>query len=64
MTFVSLPPGLHDLALPLILAYIGPETFLPFTSALAAIAGAVLIFWNRLVGFARKLRQMLTRRPD
>ena len=50
--------------LPWVLLYIGPEAFLPLTSALAAIAGAVLIFWNRLVGLAGKLWQMVTRRPD
>lgn len=45
-------------------AYIGPEAFLPFTSALAAIAGALLIFWNRVAGFARRIWQMFTRRPE
>jgi hypothetical protein len=55
---------MHDPVLPWILLYIGPEAFLPFTSALAAIAGAVLIFWNRLAGFVRRLWQMLTRRPE
>jgi undecaprenyl pyrophosphate phosphatase UppP len=35
--------------------YIGPDVFLPITSALAAIAGVLLMFWHRIVGFARKL---------
>ena len=47
-----------------ILLYIGPEAFLPITSALAAIAGAVLIFWNRVVGLARKIWQTITRKPE
>ena len=43
--------------------YIGPDAFLPITSALAAIAGVALMFWNRLVSAFRKLYQMVTRRP-
>ena len=50
--------------LPWVLLYIGPEAFLPLTSAIAAITGAVLIFWNRLAGLARKLWRMVTRRTD
>ena len=64
MAVVNLASEIHHTVLPWVLLYIGPEAFLPLTSALAAIAGAVLIFWNRLVGFARKLWQMVTRRPD
>lgn len=33
--------------------YIGPDTLMPAASALAAIAGVVLMFWRRLVGFMR-----------
>ena len=57
-------PGIDGPVLPWVLLYIGPEAFLPITSALAAIAGAVLIFWNRVVGFARKVWQVITRRPE
>lgn len=64
MALVCLAPEVHHTVLPWVLLYIGPDAFLPLTSAFAAIAGAVLIFWNRLVGFARKIRQMMTRRPD
>lgn len=64
MALVSLAAEVHHAVLPWVMLYIGPEAFLPFTSALAAIAGAVLIFWNRVVGIARKIWQVLTRRPD
>jgi hypothetical protein len=40
---------------PLILAYIGPDQFLPLTSILGAIAGLLLMFWNRVVGFAGRV---------
>lgn len=53
----------HSL-LPWVFLYIGPDAFLPLTSALAAIAGAALIFWNRLAGLARKIWQIVTRRPS
>ncbi len=33
--------------------YLGPDTLMPVASALAAIAGAILLFWRRLVGFVR-----------
>ena len=50
--------------LPWIWLYIGPDVLLPITSALAAIAGVALIFWNRLVGIFRKIWLMLTRRSS
>jgi hypothetical protein len=31
--------------------YIGPDQFLPLTSALGAIAGLVLMFWTRVKAF-------------
>ncbi len=31
---------------PVVLAYIGPETIVPLTSALAAIAGVLMLCWN------------------
>ncbi len=30
----------------LIVAYVGPETILPLMSALAAVAGVFMMFWN------------------
>ena len=50
--------------LPWILLYIGPDVFLPITSALAAIAGVALMFWNRLAVFFRKIWLIVTRRSN
>lgn len=33
--------------------YFGPETIMPLASALAVVAGVVLMFWRRTVGFVR-----------
>lgn len=33
--------------------YIGPDTLMPVASALAAIAGVLLMFWRRTVGAVR-----------
>lgn len=49
-----------DLLAPVVL-YVGPDVFLPITSALAAIVGVVLMFWNRVVGLGRRLLQMRSR---
>jgi hypothetical protein len=48
--------------LPIMMLYIGPETMLPLASALAAIGGVLLIFWQRLVGLVRKLWRVLMRK--
>ena len=45
---------LGALALPVLL-YIGPDVFLPLTSALAAIAGVLLMFWQRIVGLVGRI---------
>jgi len=45
--------------LPSVILYIGPDVFLPLTSALAAIAGVVLMFWQRFVMLFRRLWRML-----
>lgn len=53
--------------------YFGPETIMPLASAAAAIAGALLLFWQRVIAYARRfaggirsvavgLRTALTRR--
>jgi hypothetical protein len=46
--------------LPLIALYIGPETVLPFLSALAAVGGVLLMFWQRVVGLLRQLWQLIS----
>ncbi len=33
-----------------VVLYIGPDVFLPLTSALAVVVGAALMFWQKLVG--------------
>ena len=54
--------SLHNLVFPvsldphqfLVILYIGPETILPLTSALAAIVGVLLLVWHRVVELIRK----------
>ena len=58
--------GLIDIGalhtLPFLLLYIGPETMLPLASALAAIGGVLLIFWQRFVALLRKLWRLVVRK--
>jgi len=35
--------------------YVGPETIMPIASALAAIAGLLLLFWRRAVALIRAI---------
>ena len=44
-----------DSARYLFLLYIGPDVLLPIASALAAIAGVLLMFWHKTVGFFKKM---------
>lgn len=48
--------------LPVMMLYIGPETMLPLASALAAIGGVLLMFWQRFVGLVRKLWRVIVRK--
>jgi hypothetical protein len=41
----------------MIVLYLGPDSLLPIGSILAAVAGFVLLFWNRITGFARRSRR-------
>lgn len=43
-------------------AYLGPETTLPLASLLGTLVGIVLIFWQFLLGFAKKLFRMLVKK--
>ncbi|MBK9241617.1 MAG: hypothetical protein IPL75_15455 [Acidobacteria bacterium] len=61
---VPLPPDVQPALVAWVLLYIGPEAFLPLTSAIAAIVGVVMMFWNRVVGLARKIWLMVTGRSD
>ena len=38
-----------------LLGYIGPETILPLTSALAAIGGGVMLFWTTIRRWTARL---------
>lgn len=40
--------------------YLGPDTLMPIASALAAVFGALLIFWRRTVEVVRSTFQNLT----
>lgn len=42
--------------------YIGPDVLMPVASAIAAVAGFLLMFWRRVVGSFRLLTQKLTGR--
>jgi hypothetical protein len=64
MLIVQLPQEVPPTLVLWVLLYIGPEAFLPLTSAIAAIVGVVLMFWNRVVGLARKIWLMVTGRSD
>jgi hypothetical protein len=41
-------------AIPVVVLYVGPDQIMPLTSAIGAIVGLALMFWNRLVGLAYK----------
>jgi hypothetical protein len=43
----------------LVLLYVGPDQMLPLTSALGAIVGVLLIFWQRTVALIRKTWRLL-----
>jgi hypothetical protein len=51
--------GALDQHLLWIVLYVGPDLMLPLTSAFAAAAGLVLMFWHRVVGVLRTGWQML-----
>ena len=53
--FAFLAPFRSDDSLLWILLYIGPDVFLPLTSALAAAVGVLLMFWQRVVGVVVRL---------
>jgi len=46
----------------LVFLYMGPETMMPLASALAAIVGALLMFWRRFVAIARRAYRELSLR--
>lgn len=38
-----------------VVLYVGPDALLPLASALAAVGGAIMIFWRQVVGLARRI---------
>jgi hypothetical protein len=44
-----------------VLLYIGPETLLPLTSALAAIVGVLLMAWHKVLAIITKVWRLLLR---
>ncbi|MFV1986740.1 MAG: hypothetical protein ACC682_05645 [Gemmatimonadota bacterium] len=41
--------------------YIGPETLMPLASALAAIAGVLMLFWRKTVATAKACGDFVAR---
>lgn len=41
--------------MPWVWLYIGPDVFLPVASALAAIGGVLLMFWQKVVAIVGRL---------
>jgi hypothetical protein len=64
--------SLHHLVFPvspdqlqlLVVLYVGPETILPLTSALAAIVGVLLLVWHRVVELVRKTWWLCTGKAE
>lgn len=52
-------PHVNLLPIPL---YIGPDQFLPITSALGAILGFLMLFWVRVRIWANRVGQLFTRK--
>lgn len=53
--FATIVPIHADYVWSLVLMYIGPDVLMPLTSALAAVAGFLLMFWHRVLGFVMRL---------
>jgi hypothetical protein len=59
--FVALFP--HSTVFPVVWLYIGPDVLMPLTSALAAIAGVLMMFWQRVAGLVGRLIGRRTSEP-
>ena len=46
----------------LVFLYVGPDQILPLTSFIGALIGLLLMFWQRVVGVARRFWHALTGR--
>ena len=45
-----------------VLLYVGPDLLLPLTSALAAVAGVLLLFWQKVVALVRAVWRLVSRK--
>jgi hypothetical protein len=52
----------RDHILPFMFLYIGPETILPLTSAIAAVFGFLLMFWQRFLALVQKVWRFIVRK--
>jgi hypothetical protein len=59
-----LPIESHIHSVPFVLAYIGPDQIMPLTSAIGAVVGLALMFWNRLVGLMHKCWTLVSGRAS
>jgi hypothetical protein len=55
-------PGHAERILPFLVLYVGPETILPLTSALAAIVGFLLIVWRHVLALFGKAWRLIARK--
>jgi hypothetical protein len=42
--------------------YLGPDSVVPFASVLAAIGGAILLFWRQVKGVVARIRGTFSRK--
>jgi hypothetical protein len=61
---VALPILSDPHSVPIVVLYLGPDQIMPLTSALGAVVGVALMFWNRVVGVAQKCWTFVARRSD
>jgi hypothetical protein len=54
----------EQVPVPIHAMYVGPETIIPLTSILGMLAGAIMIFWRSLMGVAKRLFRVVTRRGE
>jgi hypothetical protein len=50
------------LSISLAFLYVGPDQIMPFTSALAAIGGVIMIFWRQVSGAMRRFIGLFSKR--
>lgn len=48
----------------MLLLYVGPDLWMPLASAIGAVVGGLLIFWQHVVSLARRVFQSVTRQDE